>query len=90
MLVPTPIFAVEPTITATWPARQAANSRAFSASLRASWMNLNLVCGDAMAGELVAELLVGVPAGVLGVLRSQNTICSAPGVGERCPVSGSL
>ena len=27
-LVPTPIFSVEPTRTATWPERQAANSRA--------------------------------------------------------------
>ena len=48
----------------------------------------DLMARDAETGELVAELVVGVPA-IVGVPRSQNTICKAPVVGERSPVSGS-
>ncbi|WP_448237888.1 hypothetical protein [Microbacterium paulum] len=59
--MPTPIFSVEPISTATWPARAAANRRAFSTSVFASVHVPDLLGGDAALHELLPQLVVGVP-----------------------------
>ena len=63
MLVPTPSLSVEPSSTATFPARQSANSAAFCRSVLASWMNRICPAGTPASDQPGADLPVDLGAG---------------------------
>lgn len=87
-LVPTPIFSVEPTRTAAWPVRQAANNRASSVSFLASCTNLTESAGRPRWVSWLRSSAYTFQAGP-GVPRSQNTICSDRAPGTRSRQGGS-
>ena len=84
-LVPTPIFSVEPIRTATWPERQAANSRARSVSFLASCTNRTDSAGQARvrrAGRGVRRRRSSRARGCPG-RRTRAAATRAPGTESR-------